>query len=98
MPPKPLPSQFQWINYLRSKFFITDPSVADQWYLHNPLGNGMDLNVTAAWEMGAWGQNVTVAIIDDGVDASHPDLKGNMVSNEQFVIDMARDKCSNIYV
>ncbi len=39
----------------------------------------MDLNVEAAWAQGITGKNVTTAIMDDGVDYMHPDLKFNYV-------------------
>jgi len=36
--------------------------------------------VEAAWAQGITGKNVTTAIMDDGVDYMHPDLKFNYVS------------------
>jgi len=39
----------------------------------------LDLNVEAAWAQGITGKNVTTAIMDDGVDYMHPDLKFNYV-------------------
>ncbi|WP_353945084.1 S8 family serine peptidase [Streptomyces sp. HUAS MG91] len=35
------------------------------------------------WQV-ATGKGVTVAVIDDGVDASHPDLKGNVLPGKDF--------------
>ena len=40
----------------------------------------MDLNVEEAWAMGFTGKNRTTAIMDDGVDYTHPDLMNNFVS------------------
>lgn len=37
------------------------------------------LNAKAAWDAGLTGKGVTVAIIDDPADVSHPDLKANWV-------------------
>lgn len=63
----------------------TDPFFPLQWYLRNTGQNGgkirLDLNVEAAWEQGITGKNVTTAIMDDGVDYMHPDLKYNYVSS-----------------
>jgi len=57
----------------------TDPYFPYQWYLKNVGQNGgkpkLDLNVEAAWAQGYTGKNVTTAIMDDGVDYMHPDLK-----------------------
>lgn len=62
----------------------TDPYFPLQWYLRNTGQNGgkvrLDLNVQAAWDQGITGKNVTTAIMDDGVDYMHPDLKYNYVS------------------
>ncbi|XP_046641856.1 neuroendocrine convertase 2-like [Daphnia pulicaria] len=59
----------------------TDPYFTYQWYLKNTGQNGgkprLDLNVEAAWAQGVTGKNVTTAIMDDGVDYMHPDLRNN---------------------
>ncbi|XP_063918835.1 neuroendocrine convertase 2 isoform X1 [Zophobas morio] len=59
----------------------TDPYFPFQWYLKNTGQNGgkakLDLNVEAAWAQGVTGKNITTAIMDDGVDYMHPDLKYN---------------------
>ncbi|XP_064489756.1 neuroendocrine convertase 2-like [Ornithodoros turicata] len=59
----------------------TDPYFPYQWYLKNVGQNGgkprLDLNVEAAWAQGFTGKNVTTAIMDDGVDYMHPDLRDN---------------------
>nr|CAG4638316.1 EOG090X02T5 [Cyclestheria hislopi] len=59
----------------------TDPYFPYQWYLKNVGQNGgkprLDLNVEAAWAQGVTGKNVTTAIMDDGVDYMHPDLRNN---------------------
>ncbi|KAK0098162.1 hypothetical protein PV326_010739 [Microctonus aethiopoides] len=59
----------------------SDPLFQHQWYLKNIGQNGgkskLDLNVEAAWAQGITGKNVTTAIMDDGVDYMHPDLRNN---------------------
>lgn len=58
-----------------------DPLFKHQWYLKNEgqAGGkkGLDLNVMAAWNLGFTGKNVTTAILDDGIDYTHPDLMYN---------------------
>uniref|UniRef100_A0A915KMT9 Uncharacterized protein n=1 Tax=Romanomermis culicivorax TaxID=13658 RepID=A0A915KMT9_ROMCU len=59
----------------------TDPLYKFQWYLKNTGQGGgkerLDLNVEKAWALGYTGKNITTAIMDDGVDYMHPDLKDN---------------------
>ena len=38
-----------------------------------------DLNVTGVWAQGITGHGITVNIIDDGIESTHPDLKDNFV-------------------
>ena len=38
-----------------------------------------------AWRTGFTGKGVAIAIVDTGVDSSHPDLKGRVVASESFV-------------
>ncbi|XP_076099086.1 neuroendocrine convertase 2-like [Mytilus galloprovincialis] len=58
-----------------------DPLFQKEWYLKN-VGQsggkpGLDLNVEIAWAMGYTGKDVTTAIMDDGIDYLHEDLKNN---------------------
>lgn len=74
----------------------TDPYFKYQWPLKNVGNNGgkakLDLNVVEAWDAGYTGKNVTTAIMDDGVDYMHLDLRDNynakasydFSSNDQF--------------
>lgn len=58
-----------------------DPFYADQWHLDNTgqLGGspGVDINVESAWDT-VRGAGVVIGIVDDGVQASHPDLAPNI--------------------
>jgi hypothetical protein len=47
----------------------------------------LDLNVEEAWAMGFTGKNITTAIMDDGVDYTHPDLMNNFVC-EKFILKL----------
>ena len=56
---------------------IRDPSFPGQWHLYNSREPGHDLNVTGVWLDGNFGQNVTVAIVDDGLESTSHELRDN---------------------
>ncbi|PIO73148.1 convertase P-domain protein [Teladorsagia circumcincta] len=66
----------------------TDPLYNYQWYLKNTGQAGgkarLDLNVEKAWALGFTGKNITTAIMDDGVDYMHPDIKNNFNAEASY--------------
>uniref|UniRef100_A0A914NCE1 Neuroendocrine convertase 2 n=1 Tax=Meloidogyne incognita TaxID=6306 RepID=A0A914NCE1_MELIC len=66
----------------------SDPLYQYQWYLKNDgQSQGkprLDLNVEKAWALGYTGKNITTAIMDDGVDYMHPDLKLNFNAEASY--------------
>jgi subtilisin family serine protease len=57
---------------------------AAQWHLHN-LGNGgkkdEDVKALEAWKISQGKPSIVVAVLDDGVDVEHPNLKSNIWKN-----------------
>jgi subtilisin family serine protease len=49
-----------------------DPRLGDQW-------NMRQIQAPEAWEIGTGGSDVVVAVLDSGIDPSHPDLAGRVV-------------------
>lgn len=67
----------------KAKYDCTnDPLFANQWGLSNTGQNGgtvgMDTRVCGAWELTTGSNNVDIAIMDEGVEANHPDLDDNI--------------------
>ncbi|SUB78704.1 S8 family serine peptidase [Porphyromonas macacae] len=67
---------------------FNDPKLVDQWHYNN-VGKapgavpGADIRLFDAWKVQVGKPNVIVAIIDDGVDVEHEDLKDNLWVNEK---------------
>jgi subtilisin family serine protease len=57
---------------------VNDPLFAEQWALDQ-------INAPQAWSRGAAGANTTIAVVDTGVDLSHPDLEAKLLPGADFV-------------
>ncbi len=47
--------------------------------------------VHSAWNLGFHGQGVKVAVLDTGIDSTHPDLSGVVIKHENFSSDKNQD-------
>ena len=69
-----------------SNYPFNDPLFAEQWPLYNDGSvyqeavAGADINIIPAWTKTAGRSDVIVAVVDEGVEYTHPDLAGNMWS------------------
>lgn len=61
---------------IKSTFVPNDPYFGNEWHLPK-------INSIAAWD-GAQGAGITIAILDSGVDPTHPDLVPNLVPGYNF--------------
>jgi len=69
-----------------SQYFPNDPLFDDLWGMHNTGQSGgtpgADINAPEAWYIRTAADGIIVAVIDTGVDYTHPDLAANMWVNE----------------
>lgn len=68
-----------------------DPDYNQQWYLDT-------IHAPAAWDTQTGSKNVVVAVLDTGVDISHPDIDNNIWINPREIPDNNRDDDSNGYI
>jgi subtilisin family serine protease len=71
----------------------TDPRTAEQWALQGDAPMGVD----SAWRQ-TTGADVTVAVVDSGVDLGHPDLAPNLWTNPGEIPGNGVDDDHNGYV
>lgn len=65
-------------NYVSNVLTISDPLYDLQWYIPHT-------NFDKTWERTKSKNTIKVAVIDSGVDADHPDLKGKILAGYDFV-------------
>jgi subtilisin family serine protease len=85
-----------------------DPDFSKQWNMYNtgqadPKGKkgiaGDDIGVMSLWNQGIVGKkDVIVAIIDTGIDWTHPDLKDNLYTNPGEIAGNGKDDDGNGFV
>lgn len=62
------------------QFYATnDPMTSQQWYLNS-------IGVNQAWDIARSNGSVKVAVIDSGIDMAHPDLAGNIDTQNAYDI------------
>ena len=89
---------------------FNDPHLGLQWHLVNDgtLGSdvpegahkfvaGADVQADKAWELCKGDPSIIVAVLDEGVDCSHPDLKASMWVNEGEIWRSTIDNDGNGY-
>lgn len=96
------------VSYVEPDFAIApsalpnDPSFSRLWGLHNIGQSGgvadADIDAPEAWDRTRGSRNVVVAVIDTGIDYSHPDLAANVWTNPGEVAGDGIDNDRNGYI
>jgi len=70
----------------KSSGIVSDPMFDQQWHYHNTGQTngkpGSDINLVRAWEKRMNAEEIIVAVMDQGVDHQHEDIRANMWVNE----------------
>jgi len=61
-----------------------DPIYEKQWHLKNSMVKYEDINVASVWRETIGEKNITVAIVDTGVDANHTDLQVDLNNSFRY--------------
>lgn len=98
-------ASFKAMRSSAKPFKYNDPHLGLQWHMVNngdlaetKFIAGADVNVEKAWDLCAGDPSIIVAVLDEGVDFSHPDLKANMWVNEGETWRSTEDNDGNGYV
>lgn len=80
----------------------SDPFFGQQWALNNTGQTGgtpsADIEAIAAWNLATGSPDVTVAILDSGIELTHPDLVDNLFVNPGEIAGNGIDDDGNGYV
>jgi len=79
--------EFAELNFLITKEDVTpnDPQFQQQWALNNSGQDGgqfgSDIRATSAWAQTKGAPSTVIAVVDSGIDFTHPDLNNNQWTN-----------------
>jgi subtilisin family serine protease len=96
------------VEFIEPNYIVTtltepdDPLFSDLWGLHNTGQTGgtpgADIHATEAWDISTGSNSVVVAIIDTGIDYTHPDLAANIFINTAEIPGNGIDDDGNGFV
>jgi len=75
-----------------------DPQFSSQWCHENTDNPYADMDSPKAWDITTGSVDVVVALIDSGVDYTHPDLAANIWTNPWEIADNGIDDDGNGYI
>ncbi|MBH48854.1 MAG: hypothetical protein CME71_11865, partial [Halobacteriovorax sp.] len=82
---------------LRSGKKPNDSDFSQQWSLDSQ-DNGADIKIGEVWKKSTGSKNFVIAVVDEGVDVNHADLKENMWTNSAEIPGNGIDDDNNGYI
>ncbi len=97
--------QLQKNHFLERRSIPDDPEFAEQWWILNDGSEGLidaDIDLDEAWEVSTGGvtplgDTIVVAVLDNGIEFTHPDLQGNLWTNRREIPNNGIDDDGNGY-
>lgn len=77
--------------YIPNAFYSQDSHYSKQWNLKNIGQYGssrFDINIEPAWEITEGSSDIVVAVLDNGVSLTHPDLAANVIYGYDCVLSV----------
>ena len=62
------------------------PCFVSLWFQNRGAGDGHTYNVIDVWKRNITGAGVVVAVVDEGFDPEHPEIKDNYVSHTHCLL------------
>lgn len=102
LPEPPVPPGPEQVGALAASGAPNDPRFIEQWALANTGQTGgtagADIDALSAWAMKTGSDSIVVAVIDTGVDYTHPDLAANIWTNPGEIPGNGIDDDGNGYI
>jgi len=61
---------------------ISDPLFSQQWHLRSD--SAVNINVNPVWQQGITGAGITIGVVDDGLEYTHPDIAENYRASASY--------------
>lgn len=90
-------------NYIRQKYSVpNDSRYSELWAMKNTGQSGgtpgADIKAEGAWDITTGDRNIAVAIIDEGINVTHPDLQQNIWRNPGEIAGNGVDDDGNGFI
>ena len=95
-------AQPNYYVHLQTTGFPNDPNFSSQWDMNNTGQTGgttdADIDAPEAWAITAGNPSIVVAVLDTGVDYTHPDLAANIWTNPGEIAGDGIDNDGNGFI